>query len=120
MELKDLQKMTVTKLREEAVKIPGVQGAHGMRKDELVRVLAEAHGIPLGRTVAKPSTISEIKLQIRKLRVERDALSGSENEAARRRVRRQIRSLKRQTRRLARAAQTESPAGEEPAPEPAG
>ena len=36
MELRDLQKMTVVKLREEALKHEGLAGVHVMNKEELL------------------------------------------------------------------------------------
>lgn len=41
MELKDLEKMTVTKLREEVGKFEDVKGVSGMKKDRLIAVMCE-------------------------------------------------------------------------------
>ena len=41
MELKDLEKMTVTKLREEVGKFEDVKGVSGMKKDQLIDVMCE-------------------------------------------------------------------------------
>jgi hypothetical protein len=47
MELRDLQKMTVVKLREEALKHEGLVGVHVMNKEELLAALAPRFGIDL-------------------------------------------------------------------------
>ena len=47
MELKTLERMTVIKLREEALKIPELSGVRGMSKEQLIRALASAHRIDL-------------------------------------------------------------------------
>ena len=47
MEWKDLEKMTVLKLREEALKYPQIQGVHGKQKDQLMAEIAKANGIEL-------------------------------------------------------------------------
>ena len=51
MELRDLQKMTVVKLREEALNMGGFSGVHGMKKQELIEALAAKFGIDLGAVV---------------------------------------------------------------------
>ena len=45
MEWKDLEKMTVLKLREEALKFPQIQGVHGKSKETLMHEIATALGI---------------------------------------------------------------------------
>ena len=45
MELKDIQKMTVKKLREEAYKHKTISGIVGMKKNELVDALIKEFGI---------------------------------------------------------------------------
>jgi len=41
MEEKDLTKMTVANLREEAKKYTSIQGIHAMKKEELIRAIAD-------------------------------------------------------------------------------
>ena len=53
MEWKDLEKMTVLKLREEALKYPQIQGVHGKQKEQLLEEIAKALGLEL-----KPLEIS--------------------------------------------------------------
>ena len=45
MEWKDLEKMTVLKLREEALKFREIQGVHGKNKEQLMDEIANALGI---------------------------------------------------------------------------
>ena len=45
MEWKDLEKMTVLKLREEALKFPEIRGVHGKNKEQLMDEIANALGI---------------------------------------------------------------------------
>ena len=47
MEEKDLTKMTVTKLREEAKKYTSIHGVSGMKKEELITAIADARGEPI-------------------------------------------------------------------------
>ena len=45
MELRDLEKMTVLKVREEALKFPEIKGVHGKNKEQLIDEIAQALGI---------------------------------------------------------------------------
>lgn len=45
MDWKDLEKMTVLKLREEALKYPQIAGVHGKNKEQLMDEIATALGI---------------------------------------------------------------------------
>ena len=44
---KDLTKMTVTKLREEAKQYTSIHGVSGMKKEELIKAIADARGEPI-------------------------------------------------------------------------
>ena len=52
MEWKDLEKMTVLKLREEALKFPEIKNVHGKNKEQLLDEVAEALGIEKARAKA--------------------------------------------------------------------
>ena len=52
MEWKDLEKMTVLKLREEALKFPEIKNVHGKNKEQLLDEVAEALGIEKVRAKA--------------------------------------------------------------------
>ena len=45
MEWKDLEKMTVLKLREEALKFPEIKNVHGKNKEQLLAEVADVLGI---------------------------------------------------------------------------
>jgi hypothetical protein len=47
MELSELQRLTVVKLREEALKHEGLTGVNGMNKEQLIAALAPIFGIDL-------------------------------------------------------------------------
>ncbi|HLH32838.1 MAG TPA: hypothetical protein VKY31_16670 [Terriglobia bacterium] len=50
MDWKDLEKMTVLKVREEALKYPQIRGVHGKNKEQLMAEIADADGIEKPRT----------------------------------------------------------------------
>ena len=47
MDLNELQRLTVVKLREEALKHEGITGVNGMNKEQLIAALAPVFGIDL-------------------------------------------------------------------------
>ena len=61
---KPLDKWKMKELREEALKVPNIQGVHGMNKEELLGTLREAKGIPAPQTKKKVANIREIKAKI--------------------------------------------------------
>src|SRR5437667_12349189 len=77
MEWKDLDKMTVLKLREEALKFPEIEGVHGENKEQLMDELAKALGIEKPHvhfTEKIVHTKSDLKHKILELKSERDKL----------------------------------------------
>ena len=50
MDWKDLEKMTVLKVREEALKYPEIQGVHGKHKEQLMEEIAKALHLESKRT----------------------------------------------------------------------
>jgi hypothetical protein len=113
MDLKTLERMTVVKLRDEALKIPDLSGVRGMSKEELIRALAKAHGFDLSGRRRGGGARTELKRQIRELRSQISELIRAKQSAGLKRLRRHVKRLKAQTRRLARkAAATATPSGE--------
>ncbi len=115
MDAKELLRMNVLKLREEALKIPDVVGVTAMKKEELVKLLANAHGIVLEPKRTTSAEKTEVKQHIRMLKARRDealARKAYEKVAG---IRRGIRTLKRRTRALARTGRTQAAAAA-PAP----
>jgi len=107
MEEKDLTKMTVTKLREEAKKYTSIHGVHVMKKQELIEAIAEARGEPIEikkkpkKKKKKVINIAEIKKQIKELKVKRGEAREAKDYPLVDRLRKRIKRLKRQTRKFA-------------------
>lgn len=108
MELRDMQKLTVVKLREEALRHGNIMGVHGMGKSELIAALAPIYGIDLeAATRSARERIAQdktsLKQRIRTFKVERDtalaAHSAEQLEAARLGIKRQKQALRRLVRR---------------------
>lgn len=114
MDARELLRMNTPKLREEAMKIPGIVGVTAMKKEELIQLLAKAHGIEFTqRTTSAEKT--EVKKRIRALKAQRDEALARKAYQEVKQLRRGIRTLKRQTRALARTAKTQAPAAAQPA-----
>jgi hypothetical protein len=100
MDAKTLEKMTVVKLREEAMKFDDMVGAHGMDKHELVQVLKVKFGIHEEKTASELLIERKhaLKKKIAQLKAEKAALVGTNDKKhaalLRRRLRRQRRILK--------------------------
>jgi len=100
MDAKTLSKMTVSKLREEALKFGDISGVHGMHKPELLKILKEKYNIVEEKTESEElaERKHQIKAKIRRLKVEKDQAITDKNTAQtallRKRLRRQRRLLK--------------------------
>ena len=110
MTLQELQKMTVVKLRQEAMQHSGIHGASGMSKSQLIEALADLLGIDTeapARLV--PARISGdkavLKNEIRSLKTARDEALAAGDESGVNRARTDIKKRKRALRRLAEAVQ---------------
>ena len=107
MEWKDLEKMTVVKLREEALKFPQIEAVHGKHKERLMDELATVLGIEkphvhfTGKVI---ETKSELKHKIHDLKIEREKLLAAHDHKHLHDVRRQIHELKHTIRRVERAS----------------
>ena len=110
---KPLGKMTVVELREVAKEeIPGITGVTGMKKEQLLEVIKEVRGIK-DETPAKKKkriktagpkkkmTVKDMKLEIVRLRAERETLRKEKNQGKLEIIRRRINRLKKMTRRVA-------------------
>jgi len=103
MEWKDLEKMTVLKLREEALKFPQIEGVHGKNKEQLMDEIATVLGIEkphahLTETVVH--TKADLKTKIHLLQAERDKLLEAHEHKKLHDVRREMHELKHQIRKL--------------------
>jgi hypothetical protein len=103
MDWKDLDRMTVLKLREEALKYPQIEGVHGKHKDQLMDEIAHALGIEkphahFAATVVQ--TKSALKNKIHELKAERDKLVQEHDHKKLHEVRREMHELKHTIRKL--------------------
>ncbi len=103
MEWKDLERMTVLKLREEALKFPQIEGVHGKHKEQLMDELAQIQGIEkphahFAGTVVH--TKADLKNKIHDLQSERDKLLEAHDHKKLHEVRRQIHELKHTIRKI--------------------
>lgn len=114
MDWKELEKLTVVKLREEAMKHSQITGVHGKNKAQLMDELAGVLGIEKPHahfTEEVVHTKGELKHQIRDLKVERDKLIAKHDHKALHDVRRKIHRLKHRIRKIERqdaAAQSQT------------
>ncbi len=111
MDWKDLEKMTVVKLREEALKHPEVAGVHGKNKPQLMDELAAILHIEKPHAhFAKDvvTTKGELKHKIHELKVERDKLTASHDHKKLHELRRQMHDLKLRIRKIERASASET------------
>ncbi len=108
---KPLEKMTAKELREIALGLPGIEGVHAMKKEELVTAIRAARGItePEPRkekkVVAKKEkvvlTVAQLKQKVKELRTKRAELLQEKNLKMAKILRKRISRLKKQTRRAA-------------------
>ena len=103
MDWKDLEKMTVLKLREEALKFPQIEGVHGKNKPQLMDELALALGIEKPHVTFTENIVhtkSDLKHKIHELKAERDKLVETHDYKKLHEVRRQMHELKHTIRRI--------------------
>ena len=103
MNWKDLEKMTVIKLREEALKHPEIKGVHGKHKPQLMDELAAILGIEkphLHFATDVVLTKGELKHKIHELKAERVKLVEMHDHKKLHEIRRQIHEYKRRIRKI--------------------
>ena len=103
MEWKDLEKMTVLKLREEALKFPQIEGVHGKNKEQMMDELAGMLGIEKPHTRFTENIVhtkADLKAKIQELKSERDKLLVARDHKKLHEVRREMHELKHTIRRL--------------------
>ena len=106
MELRDLQKMTVVKLREEGLKHASIIGVYAMNKGQLIEALAEVYGIDLeaAARAAREQFAADkttLKREIRAFKEQRDAALATHDVVQGQQTRLNIKKRKRILRRLA-------------------
>jgi hypothetical protein len=125
MDLKELRRLTLPKLRELAKQETDLKGVAGMEKEELIKAIAKAQGIAYDESLKDTNAIHAIKQDIRALKKQKaEILASSPDRKKLKRIQRKIKLEKRLTRHLAKeakvaaarkAAQPAAPAA--PAPE---
>lgn len=98
MKKNELFKLTVPKLREEALKIEGITGVHGMDKPRLIEVLADQHGIDIEDKKAHLVQTAPLKAKARELRGLKEEAKKANDKKRVEILRKKIKKLKRQTR----------------------
>jgi predicted ATPase len=109
MELQELQRLTVVKLREEALKHEGITGVNGMNKDQLIEALASVFGIDIEaetRAIRERLAANKgvMKKEIVSLKNQRDAALADHNAESVAQVRKDIKKRKRSLRRMVKTA----------------
>jgi len=103
MELHDLEKMTVIKLREEAHKHE-VEGASGKSKDELIDILCGKLGIERKHGLRRGIGRRALKEKVRSLKSEREKVIEAGDPGAARIQRRRLKATRRRLRKVIKAA----------------
>ena len=98
---KPLDKMTAKELREVAKETPGITGAHGMNKGELLAEIKRARGIEDSGKTKKDRSIREIKAKIKALKEKRTAALEADDRRMATIFKRRISRLKSRARRAA-------------------
>ena len=106
MELRDLQKMTVVKLREEGLKHPSMSGVYAMDKGQLIEALAEVFGIDIeaAARAAREQFATDkttLKREIQALKGQRNTALTTQDAVQVQQTRLNIKKRKRRLRRLA-------------------
>ncbi len=107
MDLKDLRRLPMPKLRDLAKAETDLQGVGGMEKEYLIKAIAKAMNIPYDVTGKDANAIHSIKHDIRELKKQKTELLTSSRDAKKlKKVQRKIKRLKRLTRHLAHEAKS--------------
>ena len=103
MDWKDLEKMTVLKLRDEALKYPQIEGVHGKNKEQLMEEISKALDIERPHMHFAESVVhtkSDLKHRIHDLKIQREKLLEVQDHKKLHDVRRELHELKHTIRRI--------------------
>jgi hypothetical protein len=102
MDVKELRKLPMPKLRDLAKQETDLKGVGGMEKEQLIKAIAAAKNIPYDDTHKDLNAIHAVKQDIRQLQKQKvDLLSSNGDRKKIKRIRRKVKLLKRVTRHLA-------------------
>ena len=99
----DLEKMTVLKLREEALRFPQIESVHGKNKGQLMEELANALGIQKPHVHFSETIIhtkSDLKHRIHELKTERNKMLETHDHRRLHELRREMHALKHAIRKI--------------------
>ena len=95
--------MTAKELREVALGLEGIVGVHAMNKSELLAAVKKAKGIKDEKKRQTSVDVRSIKVKIRELRSQKEAMKQEGDKKKMKILRRRINRLKKKTRRVAMA-----------------
>jgi flagellar motility protein MotE (MotC chaperone) len=102
MELKELRKLPMPKLRDVAKQETDLKNVIALEKEELIKAIAAAQGIPYDETHKDLNAIHAVKQDIRALQKQRaELLTSSGDRKKIKKLRRKVKLMKRVTRHLA-------------------
>ena len=118
MDLKELRKLPMPKLRDVAKQETELKGVIGMEKEDLIKAIAAAKNIPYDETHKDLNAIHAVKQDIRSLQKQKlELLSSNGDRGKISGIRRKVKLLKRVTRHLAHDAKVVAVAAEAKAAE---
>jgi len=98
---KALEKMTVKDLREMAKDMPGIEGVHGMKKEELIVAIKKIKGIKDAPVKKTDASVAEIKKQIKAIKAQRRSALEAKDSKRATIYKRRISRLKKKSRKTA-------------------
>lgn len=102
MELKELRKLPMPKLRDVAKQETDLKNVIAMEKEELIKAIAAAQGIPYDETHKDLNAIHAVKQDIRQAQKQKAELLASGGDRQKiKKIRRKVKLMKRATRHLA-------------------
>ena len=105
MDLKELRKLPMPKLRDVAKQETHLKNVVALEKEELIKAIAAAQGIPYDETHKDLNAVHAVKQDIRQAQKEKaDLLSSHGDRKKIKRLRRKVKLMKRVSRHLAREA----------------
>ena len=107
MDLRELRKLPMNKLRDTAKQETELKNVVALAKEELIKAIADAKGIPYDETHKDLNAIHAVKQDIRQAQKEKAALITANDDRKKiKKLRRKVKLLKRVTRHLARDAKS--------------
>ena len=105
MDLKELRKLPMPKLRDVAKQETDLKNVVALEKEELIKAIAAAKGVPYDETHKDLNAVHAVKQDIRQLQKQKAELLSSNGDRQKvKRLRRKVKLMKRVTRHLARDA----------------